>query len=278
MSNNEENHMTLNIELVSDGIREIFKKVACDCRSCKYDDGWETKLHEVSFYPCGKYDEENGHFTEGLLADKRVKLFDLTKSKFSKGYLTQSFEPLANLRRHYVTNGPNNIPNGRSGLNGIELLYRDFPISWCDFPYLNAPVPCVSGSTNVAFVEHGDVSRVTAEQIFENDRYNRIMGENFKFAFHIRHMEMTSGITGFYKGPGEFGNRPGWSHLWQIIRDSRTSVTDFVRRMSIESNKDHMAFHQAIKSDIQKFHDSLRLDQPNIWKPLSTCTYIEEIG
>lgn len=252
-------------EAAEAAFREMIDKSSCICRSCILSPDLKLEsLVNCSYRPLGEYDESNNHFIDGFYSSQEIKLFDITRSKF-KNYGNQTLYPLENLRTSYINNGSFNVPTGRSGLIGIEFMYRNLPVSWIDFTYLNPAVPCRSDNRRVAFIEHGEPQRVTEDSLAESRRYCRIQSHNFKFSFFLKHLEMTAGTTGFYKRPKHFGGRSDWSQVWAKIRNDREKICDFVRRISIETNMDTMDYHRFLKTDISHYYANLRLDQPKIW-------------
>lgn len=252
-------------EAAVEAFTEMLDKSACSCRSCVLSPDLKIdSLVNLTYQPLGEYDTSNGHFVDGFYSSREIKLFDITRTKF-KTYANQSIYPLENLRKLYINHGPLNVPTGRSGLMGIEFMFRYLPLSWVDFTYLNPAVPCQSGNRYVAFIEHSEAQRVTEDSLAESGRYIRTQSYNLKFSFFLKHLEVTAATCGFYKQPRHFGGRTEWSQVWAKIRNSREKISDFVRRISIESNIDTMDYHRFIKADISHFYVNLRLDQPKIW-------------
>lgn len=263
-------------ESAEEAFQEIISKSQCHCRSCVLSPCLNTEsLINYSYRPLAAYDESNKHFMDGeFYAPQEIKVFDITRTKF-KNYCNQNLYPLENLRKLYVNSGSYNVPIGRPGLLGIEFMYRNLPVSWVDFTYLNPPVPCQSGNRRVAFIEHGEPDRVTEDSLDESERYIRIQSHNFKFGFFLKHMEITTSTCGFYKQPRHFGNRTEWSQVWSKIRNDREKICDFVRRISVETNMDTMDYHKYLKGDITNFYVNLRLDQPEVWSE-NQSAYSEE--
>lgn len=259
-----------------EAFKEIWNKSQCLCRSCGLSPHLNIEsLINFTYRPLGAFDESNNHFLDGeFYSSQEKKVFDITRTKF-RSYSNQNLYPLENLRKLYVNDGPYNVPIGKPGLMGIEFMYRNMPVSWVDFTYLNPPVPCQSGNRRVAFIEHGEADRVTEDSLAESGRYIQTQSFNFKFGFFLKHMEITAASCGFYKQPRQFGDRTEWSQVWAKIRNPREKICDFVRRISVETNMDVMDYHKFLKADISTFYVNLRLDQPKIWNE-NESEYSEE--
>lgn len=254
------------IHEAQNALQDILDKTACSCRSC------ETNLVDsfanYTYFPCGEYDEENKHFTAEMFSTSEIKLFDMGKTKFASYSRVSNprVEMVEDLRRFYIASDRKQNIQSASGLFGVDFLYRNCPISWGEFTYLNPPNPCKAGDLSVLFIEHPDPQRRTEDELVENDRYTRIMKQNFKFSFFYRHAEICESITGFYRGPAQYGNRRSWDQVWRLFRSDPSRIKDFVRRLCFQSNSDHVDFMRFIKSEISAYYQNLRLDQPEIWE------------
>ena len=243
----------------------ILHRISCECDSCSYNRENLRSLADFTYSPLGPYDEENGHFEDEFYSNIEVTLFDIRKTRFSS-YQNEKIQPVASLRKKYADWGEYNITGGGKSLDGIDFLYRKVPINWAEYPYLNLPVPRQSGDREVAFIENSDSFSVSSDELFENERYNRIQKQNFKFSIMQRHIELSVQITGFYRGPQQYGNRRSWSDIWKLLQSDRSSIPNFVRRLCVESNTDHTYFLRFMKNEITLLHKNLRLDNEKIWE------------
>ena len=266
-----------NIQRAQESFSKNLHRGKCTCPSCRLNfEGYGVDLTEHLYKPLGEYDEENKHFRCEVFASEYVKLFDIAKTRYVE-YLTEETVSIEDFRRNYIQHGTENIPFGASNLRGVEFLYRRFPVTWSDLSYLNIPLPNKSGEQHVAFVEHENALKVNADDLVEAERYNRILGHNMKFAFLHRHVELTEKVTGFYRAPSHYGNRRGFSSLFDLVKSDRSSITDFVRRLAIETNIDHVHYMKFLKKSIREFYENLRLDQPELWQEISMTQYVEVI-
>ena len=268
-------NFSLNITLAKDILREKLYKTSCRCKSCRLENEDAVGLIDRNYFPLGDYDEENNHFIDSFYSTEPRPIFDLSRSKFVK-YHHSELQPIENLRFEFLNHGPENVRSSPKGLHGVEFLFRNFPIIWSDFCYLSIAAPRKSGNLAVAFLEHSDGARVSEEDLTENGRYNKVLKSNIKFAFLYRHMEMSENITGFYRGPKQYGNRRAWTEIWKMIKTDPSSISDFIKRLSIETNTDHTDFMRFMKNEVATMYANLRLDEPKVWEEEKT-SYIEVV-
>ena len=266
-------NLAMNATLAQRILSEVIRRTTCRCRACRIFGDNSVGLCDRNYFPLGNYDEENNHFTDDFFAIEPKRIFDITRSKFAK-YFHSELQPLEELRLEFIDFGGQNVQSGGRGLHGIEFLFRHFPLTWSDFIYLNIPIPRQSGNLAVAFLEHTDGQRVAEADLTENERYNKILKGNVKFGLFYRHLEMSEAITGFYRGPKQFGDRQTWTDIWKMIKNDRSSVSKFIKRLCIESNTDHTDFLRFVKNEITSMYTNLRLDQPKIWEQEQSL-YIE---
>ena len=148
------------------------------------------------------------------------------------------------------------------------MLYRKCPIPWGKLRYLSMPCPIEATIGRVGISEHNFIGLATCDDVAENDRYNRIVSNNIKFALFMRMTELSRSITGYSRNP--FVQEPcrRWTSSWEFLAKSSTDLNEWVKTVSYHTNLEIEKFFSRIYCSVTSYAKNMKLDDIDHWRAI----------
>lgn len=236
----------------------LLQRVNCRCTICRNTSDTPREVAECSYRPFN---------SEGQQVDNPIAVFNIRDSLYNVYDSPESLS-FRSIREQYENYGSYNVTNGNVNMTGVKTIYRKCAIQWNELSFLQMPSPRRPGPGNVGYSEHSFTALATADDFTDAPRYNNAILRNAKFCFLLRNLELQHGVYGFYKNPFVKLNQSNWTTDWSFLENSSCSLSEWVRILNMQSNKEVLQFLGFVKSGIMNYAKGLKLEDSRHWEQM----------